>query len=193
MEGGNIFDDQIRVGIAIYFCVKKEKEKGCRISYQAVRDYAKSDEKGDFLRTPIAQRQFDIIRPDRDHNWINIADTDFDSLIPLANNETKSAKRSEQESAIFKVFSLGVVANRDEWVFGATSAQVANKVRFFIDIYNKERTRLARHLRDKNLDDLLTDSIKWTRAVKRDYPRKNRGLKLYGYGGVQQRLPDFEY
>jgi predicted helicase len=46
-EGGNVFDDQIRVGIAVYLCVQKRGSKGCHIRYQAVRDYAKSDEKRD--------------------------------------------------------------------------------------------------------------------------------------------------
>jgi predicted helicase len=169
MEGGNIFEDQIRVGIAIYFCVKSQKAKGCHIRYQAVNDYATSDEKIDFLGNAIAERQFEFIRPDRNHNWINLADTDFDTLLPIANKQTKSAKRAEEECAIFKMFSLGIVTNRDEWIVGATSEDVTKKVRFFVDYYNHERTRLATHLRDKNLDDLLSPTIKWTRAVKRDF------------------------
>ena len=32
-EGGNVFEDQIKVGIAIYFMVRKEKQKGCKINY----------------------------------------------------------------------------------------------------------------------------------------------------------------
>jgi len=49
-EGGNIFNDQIRVGVAVYFCIKKRGLKSCRIRYEAVRNYAKSDEKRDFLQ-----------------------------------------------------------------------------------------------------------------------------------------------
>jgi predicted helicase len=48
-EGGNVFDDQIRVGVAVYLCVKKIGGRGCQIRYEAVRDYAKSEEKLDFL------------------------------------------------------------------------------------------------------------------------------------------------
>jgi predicted helicase len=39
-EGGNIFDDKIRVGVAVYFCVKNKKRSGCEIHYQAVRSRA---------------------------------------------------------------------------------------------------------------------------------------------------------
>jgi hypothetical protein len=51
-EGGNIFEDQIRVGIAIYFCVKDARRKGCSIRYQAVRDYPSSEEKNDSCEPP---------------------------------------------------------------------------------------------------------------------------------------------
>ncbi len=153
--------------------MRNQKEHGCRILYQAVSDYTKSDEKRVFLQTPLANREFEIVQPDRNHNWINLADTDsdFDTLLAIGNKETKEGKRAEQENAIFKLFSLGIVTNRDEWVVGATSEEVTTKSKFFIDAYNHERARLKSHLRDKNLDDLLDTSIKWTRAVKRDFKR----------------------
>lgn len=48
-EGGNIFNNEIRVGVAVFFCVKREGQSGCRIFYETVRDYAKADEKREFL------------------------------------------------------------------------------------------------------------------------------------------------
>ncbi len=39
-EGGNVFSDQIRVGVAIYFMVRKQGEKGCHIHYNAINDNA---------------------------------------------------------------------------------------------------------------------------------------------------------
>ena len=65
-EGGNIFQNQIRVGIAVYFLVKKRGAKGCRIFYEAVRDYAKADEKREFLSGKrLEERGFDEIKPDK--------------------------------------------------------------------------------------------------------------------------------
>jgi len=173
MEGGNVFEDQIRVGIAIYFCVRDQKAHGCRILYQAVPDYAKSEDKRSFLQTPLADREFDVNRPDPNSNWINLADTnsDFESLLALGNKITKETKRADEESSIFKLFSLGIVTNRDEWVIGATPEEVTKKSQFFIETYNRERARLKNKLREKNLDDFLDTSIKWTRAVKRDFKR----------------------
>jgi len=136
-EGGNIFDDQIRVGVAIYFCIKKKELHGCRIFYEAVGDYATAEEKRDFISTKrIASRPFIEIKPDAKNNWVKLADNDFDSLIPLATKETKGTKITSQENAIFKLFSLGVVTNRDEWVYDYDSVQLEKKVQTFIKAYN---------------------------------------------------------
>ncbi|MEP7073848.1 MAG: N-6 DNA methylase [Nitrosospira sp.] len=84
-EGGNIFDDQIRVGVAIWFCVRKKEINGCKIMYETVRDYAKADEKLSFISSkPLRERHFDFIKPDAKNNWINLTSNDFDTLIPLA-------------------------------------------------------------------------------------------------------------
>lgn len=102
----------------------------------------------------------------------------------LGNKVTKEAKRAEQENAIFKLFSLGIVTNRDEWVVGATPEEVKKKSKFFIETNNRERARLKNNLRLKNLDDLLDTSIKWTRAVKRDFKR-NVGYDLHAGAVVE--------
>lgn len=167
-EGGNVFDDQIRVGVAVYFLVRKKGTKGCRIFYQAIRDYAKSDEKRDFLKQPLSERRMDEIHPDKQQNWIKQADTDFDSLIPVASKDAKLAKIPAREKAIFKLFSLGVVTNRDDWVYDIDPAALQKKVKFLIDAYNADVKRLE-GVRDRDkLVEQLDTSIKWTRAVKND-------------------------
>jgi predicted helicase len=94
-EGGNIFGDQIKVGIAISFLVKKRGASGCRIRYEAVRDYAKADEKSDFLRsTALGSRQFGELKRDQKGNWVNIAENDFESFLPIADKTTKAVARS---------------------------------------------------------------------------------------------------
>ncbi len=168
-EGGNIFHDQIRVGVAVYFCVKKKGSKGCRIYYDAVRDYAKSDEKRDFLTSKrLSDRRFSEIKPNSKHNWINLTQNDFDSLIPIATKETKAAKKASQERAIFKLFSLGVVTARDEWIYDFGSTDLKRKVRYLIDTYNNDVARVGSKGATKQVVDNLDYTIKWTRAVKRN-------------------------
>jgi predicted helicase len=154
-EAGNIFIDQIRVGIAVYFCVKKRGIHGCKIFYEAVRDYAKSDEKSEFLTgTPLRNRALQEVRPDTSGNWIDFADNDFDTLIPLASKATKAAKRPLGERAIFKLFSLGISTNRDLWVYDQKEEAVKDKVEFLIDAYDKQKA-------DTDFDT----TIKWSRNL----------------------------
>jgi len=50
--------------------MRKQGAKGCRIRLEVVRDYAKSDEKREFLTaTPLGQRPFKTIKPDASGNW----------------------------------------------------------------------------------------------------------------------------
>jgi predicted helicase len=179
-EGGNAFDDQIRVGVAVYFLVKKKGLSGCRIFYDGVRDYAKSEEKRDYLAsTALSVRRFHEVHPDRDANWIKLADNDFDSLLPLATKAAKLADKPSQEKALFKLYSLGIVTNRDEWVYSEDDASLASKVAFLVDRYNAE---VAGGKGAANLGS----EIKWTRAVKRDL---ERGVKYsVDLGRIQESL-----
>ena len=168
-EGGNIFDDQIRVGVAIWFCVKKQGAHGCKIMYEAVRDYAKADEKLDFVSSrSLRDRQFEVIKPDAKNNWINLTSNDFDTLLPLANKETKAAKTAGKEQAIFKLFSLGVVTARDDWVYDFSKEVLEEKVRFLINTYNADVVGLKAVRGQRQLNSNLNYSIKWTRSVKRN-------------------------
>src|SRR5262249_22153744 len=132
-EGGNVFNDQIRVGIAIYFCVKKKGAHGCHIRYQPMRDYAKSDEKRDFLHTPLNVRKFEDVKPDTDNNWINLTDNDFDNFIPIVDKKTKLSKAASHEQAMFKLFTLGIVTNRDEWAYDEDPKLLQKKIRLFCE------------------------------------------------------------
>ncbi len=163
-SGGNVFG--IGTGVAISFMVKhavdaKSKSKA-RIRYAAAGRHGQSaSEKLAWLNTsPLRNIRFDEVQPDQAGNWINLTHNDFDSLIPLASKATKSAKTPAQERAIFKLFSLGVVTNRDEWVYDEDDARLSAKVRFLIDTYNDQ-------LAKSDSADLGT-TIKWTRAVKAD-------------------------
>jgi predicted helicase len=107
-EGGNIFGNQIRVGIAISFLIRKRSSAGCRIHYQAVPDYARADEKTAFLAEPIWERDFEELRPDDAGNWVGVPSAEFNNFLPLADRATKSVRVAAQERAIFRLYSLGI-------------------------------------------------------------------------------------
>jgi predicted helicase len=163
----NVFG--IQTGVAISFMVKRSPHRGSRIFYARRPELETADEKLAFLRgARIQDISFDEVRPDAKHNWINLTSNDFDSLIPLVAKEAKSAKKASQEKAIFKLYSMGVITARDEWVYGFDTASVEAKVRQLIETYNSDLQRLSKRPRGPNLASELDYSIKWTRGVKRD-------------------------
>jgi predicted helicase len=168
----NVFG--IQTGVAISFMVKRvsgSKDKTpARVYYVRRPEMETAEEKLGFLANhPMRSLDFDEVQPDRAGNWVNLTSNDFDTLIPLASKETKAAKTAAGERAIFKLFSLGVVTARDEWVYDFNSDFVQQKVGFLIEEYNAERQRLHGNLKSrKGLEDRLAYRIKWSRAVKND-------------------------
>ncbi|MDM8567414.1 N-6 DNA methylase [Candidatus Halobeggiatoa sp. HSG11] len=166
-ESGNVFSDEIRVGIAIYFLIKDENSKGCKIYYNAIRDYAKAEEKKEYLiDNTLDSLDFERIMPDKNHNWLNIPDNDFDGLLSLANKKTKLAKSQKDEKAVFKLFSNGVVTARDEWVYDFDKQNLIKKVDFFCDFYRQEQKKWMKSNKKSLINDFVDRTIKWTSELE---------------------------
>jgi predicted helicase len=161
-EKHTIFGKAAAVGIAIAFFVRKQKkEKYCHIQYIHPCDIrATRDEKLQYLALhPLRNIQFELIKPDAKNNWINLTNNDFETLLPLANKDTKAAKTAAKERAIFKTFSLGISTNRDEWVTDFSDETLFSKMNLFIDRYEQLRATKGRFATD----------IKWSRNLKRRF------------------------
>ncbi len=163
--GHNIFG--IQTGVAVMFLVHKTKRenKVCNIKYVSLTDeWRREDKLQWFAENKLKEISFENVAPDKNNNWINLADTDFESLLPLAD---KAVKAGKSKKALFELFSLGVVTNRDEWVFDSDVNTLQAKVMHLISVYNSD---LAKHSgkETKDIKDLVDYSIKWTRAVKND-------------------------
>ena len=169
-ESGNIFDDKIRVGIAIYFLVRSQERKDFKLLYNAVDDYAKSPEKIEYIRgKSLEDFAFKEVTPDGKYNWLNQSTSDFDQLVPLIDRETMRAKGPEDENTLFKLYSNGITTQRDEWVFDFNERNLASKMRFFANTYEDKRKSLT----GSNFDDSeLGTEIKWDHEL-RMYLRRN--------------------
>lgn len=174
----NVFG--IQTGVAISFLVKRERHQQCRIFYTRRPELETAEDKLQFLgNSRIAELQFEEIRPDTKGNWINQTTNDFDLLLPIAAKEVKTAKKTRQEKgAIFKLYSLGVVTARDEWVYGDDRKMLSEKVQSLIAAYNADLKKLDSVRGSKKLPELLDSSIKWTRAVKNDL-RKGTAYRFH--------------
>ncbi|MDM8567412.1 hypothetical protein QUF74_17405 [Candidatus Halobeggiatoa sp. HSG11] len=67
--------------------------KPAKIYYFTLTDEMPREDKLDwFVNTKFEDIPFDRIEPDKNHNWLNIPDNDFDDLLSLANKETKLSR-----------------------------------------------------------------------------------------------------
>jgi predicted helicase len=161
----NVFG--IQTGVAISFMVKRANAKSCRVRYSRRPQLETAEEKLAFVgNAKLENGKFEEVRPNERNDWINQTANDFDALIPVADRKTKFVKIAGQERAIFKLFSLGVVTNRDDWVYDNNEVNLTRKIRALIEVYEKDRRRLNGTATKKNIGDLVDPSIKWTRALK---------------------------
>ena len=160
----NVFG--IQTGVAIGFFVREKTKQGeCGVHYAWREDAELATDKLAYLReAKLADVAFDSIAPDAKGNWLNQSDSDFEQLLPLANREAKLAKTVVNEQAVFGLYSMGVVTNRDEWVYDFDQGALGNKVRAFINEYEESRALHG----GRPVDDAeLGTIIKWTRDLKR--------------------------
>ncbi len=163
----NVFG--IQTGVAISFFVKRQGasgKKGCRVFYTRRPEMETAEEKLAWLGSARASAlRFEEVRPDGKGNWLNLTNNDFDQLIPVASKATKGEARTQ---SIFRLFSLGVVTARDEWVYSDDTASLETKVRWLIESYNADVSKLAGTGTATQIAAELNTAIKWSRAVKAD-------------------------
>jgi predicted helicase len=164
----NVFG--ISTGVAVLFLVRTGKPQGkASIRYLATPEDAAKEGKLELLSAAkIEALDMRIIEPAAEANWLNSDNSDYSTLLAAA--VKRNAEQKAETSAIFSLYSLGVVTNRDEWVYGYDGISVRAKVRHLIEIYNADVKRL------KGVADpsKLNYSIKWTRAVKQSLERSDR-------------------
>ena len=178
-EGGNIFDDQIRVGVGISFFIKKTDATSdpTEVWIYSVDDYLKAREKqailthyGDYTNVPMKKAKVDA-----KHTWLTEGiHAEFDTFIPMGNKETKASK-SVAVDVIFKTYSRGVVTCRDAWTYNFNPNVLAENVQRMIETYNAEVHRWKGHQDKKeNVDNFVVSDdtkISWSEALKRNLQR----------------------
>jgi len=154
----NVFG--IQTGVAIGFFVKKAGQRDrARIFYARRPELETAEEKLAVLsQARLATLACEEVRPDAKSNWLNLTHNDFESLMPIASKAVKAATRERDERAIFKLFSLGISTNRDEWLYDDDSSSLIAKVKFFAQRYAAQKGGQE-----------FGGEIKWSRNLKRRY------------------------
>ncbi len=169
----NVFG--IQTGVAISFLVKRKAATSCRIFYARRPEMETQEDKLAFLGGALLSGlAVEEVRPDVKVNWINQTENDFGKLMPIASKETKAAKSASRDTAIFRIFSLGVATNRDEWAYDESKFILKEKMEFFCSILNsKSRNDSKRPFEE------FDKSIKWTSELE-TFARKKSALVFDG-------------
>jgi predicted helicase len=161
----NVFG--IQIGVAISFLVKRRGGSGCRIHYGRRPEFETAEEKLVFLhQSNIQAAAPNLIQPDAKSNWLRLTNNNFDILLPIASKETKITRVAGQERALFKLYSLGIATNRDDWVYDTRVANVARKTVFFLTYFNEEAQRWITEGRPDDIGSWIGRKIKWTSELE---------------------------
>ena len=82
---------------------------------------------------------FEDITPDEKGNWLNQSNSDFEKLMPLANRQTKLAKRVEDEQAVFGLYSLALSPIETSGCTTLTNNDLNEKVSLFCSMNYKKK------------------------------------------------------
>ncbi len=137
-EGGKVFGQESRAGVAILLLVKKpEDSDGAIIRYRDIGDYLDRDEKLAILRDScLTDTDWSIIEPNEAGDWINQRSEAFMSLRPLAPTEEKIAGNDLEP--IFKEETLGLQTGRDAWCYNSSLHRLTGHIQSSIAFYNQQ-------------------------------------------------------
>lgn len=190
-EGGKIFDSGSRTPVAISILIKdskmrKAKNAKASIYYYDIGDYLNREEKLNIIsdfESIEGIKAWQKITPNKDYDWINQRDYSFMELIPLGNVKTKlkplNKENSTMQLEIFKIFSQGVVTNRDEWCINFSKKALETNMVKMIKNYNAEVDKKEKI--PNYTPDMDKTRIKWTRDLLNSFA-KNKKFSFYDSG-----------
>ena len=164
-RSGNVFG--IMTGVAVGFFVRRSSAYGeSALHYHALDDQQSGVEKlGSLANLDVSVIDFDEITPDAKNSWLDQGTAEFGLLVTLTDRQTKLAKLGSDDRALFRLYSMGVSTNRDDWVYDFTVSNLRDKALFFADAYNE--------LLDAG-DESFDPVIKWSRDLRNEFQRRRR-------------------
>ena len=168
-EKGNVFNDAIRVGVAITMHERNEAEHDERahITLARLGDYLESGEKQQAVIDAIDFNQLEMkqIDPADNQGWLGVemAD-DWDELVPLLADTD-----SLETVGLFAHLLPGVNTARDAWTVNFSEAVLEENVSKTLEEYNSWVAKYTRYTGPKSIDDFIEydDSrISWGSTLK---------------------------
>jgi predicted helicase len=183
-EGGKIFGQGSRTPVAITLLVRRPGATGpCVVRYHDVGEYLTRDEKLATISElgSVGGVQWTQLTPNAAGDWIDQRDETFARFQPLGD------KKEDGIEAMFSVYSLGVVTNRDAWAYNYSRAAVIANMSRMVSFYSTQLTEFEQWLRKTQRTRTAADvdafidrdpsKISWTRGLKEDL-RKGKDAEL---------------
>ena len=175
-EGGNIFEDAIRVGVGISLFVRgprKRKEPEVLIYdvpdfFTALQKAAILDSAGLWPSLPLKKAQVNS-----QHSWLTEEEDGLYSSFLSTGNKTDKGGDSQQ--TIFGTYGSGVATSRDLWAYNFSRASLEKGMRVAIETYNEQVFKWQRNTDgSRSVDDFVSyeaSKISWSRDLKADLAR----------------------
>ena len=129
-EGGKVFGSGSRAGVAVLLLVKRPErvpKGGATIHYHDIGDYLTREQKlGVIEKAELENVEWVAITPNEQGDWLNQRSDHFLNLRPVAVIQSENSIASVRP--LFERASLGVVTNRDAWVFNYSEKKLRELV-----------------------------------------------------------------
>jgi len=165
-EGGGVFGESARAGVAILFLVRKPDPSALRadmpIHYRDIGEYLSREQKLSILQpSSLTETEWDTISPDKYNDWVNQRSDTYSSLRQLADGDSASL------APIFLDRSMGLLTSRDAWLCNSSRAKLSANIWRSVEFYNEqvetfhitnptgnsaERTRKAQNFVEQNAE-----------------------------------------
>lgn len=185
-EGQNIFN--IITGVAVYILVKNPNAKNTeKIKYFSIESYLNREQK----LNRIAELKdingisaidgWHTVIPDEFSDWLNQRDAYFNNYISMGDN-----KNTQNERAIFEIYSQGLLTSRDSWCFNFSNKKLKENICSSLTFYNSERKKISILDNKEKLKVISLDKtqISWSRALKNKLV-KNENLTIKNEGFIK--------
>ena len=145
-EKGNVFSGGTKTPIVIAILVKNKNSFGAgKIYFHDIGDYLNQPEKLAKIRifgsvNGISNSVgWQDITPNEQADWLNQRNKEFEKYAPIGSKKPTGLE-------VFRMFSNGVVSNRDDWVYGDSKAELSQRCESMTQFYNEEIDRYKTYL-----------------------------------------------
>ena len=138
-EGGKVFGSGSRAGVAVLLLVKRPRHvtEPAAIHYYGIGDYLTQEQKLETVgRVQFEEIIWTDVKPNEQGDWLNQRSNHYTNLRPVAVIQSENAIPSL--TPLFEQSSLGVITNRDAWVFNSSGEKLHELVEREVAFYNEQ-------------------------------------------------------